>query len=133
VVIQPPVYPPFASSVRANGRTLIENPIVETPDGYRIDFDDLDRKLAGARLLLFCNPHNPTGRVLTRDELTKVGELCCKHNVLIISDEIHSDLVQKPYHHTHIARNFEAFCRSMGLTPIDVACNQSAQAITSSL
>ncbi len=103
VVIQPPVYPPFAATIKANDRELVTNPLTLTEEGYRIDFEDLDRKLQGAKMLLFCNPHNPTGRVYTREELLKVGELCIKHNVNIVSDEIHSDLIQKPYHHIHIA------------------------------
>lgn len=103
VVIQPPVYPPFARMINANGRKLISNPLVYNDGRYEIDFDDLDRKLEGAKALLFCNPHNPTGRVFSRQELEEVGRLCMKHNVYIISDEIHCDIVQKPYHHTHIA------------------------------
>ena len=103
VVIQPPVYPPFARVIKSNGRHLIENPLRETPEGYRMDFDDLDRKLKGAKALLFCNPQNPTGRVFTREELEAVGELCIKHDVVLISDEIHCDLIQKPYRHIHVA------------------------------
>lgn len=103
VVIQPPVYPPFAATIRANGRRVVENPVRLTAKGFEIDFDDLDHKLADAKLLLFCNPHNPTGRVFTHAELERVGELCIKHDVLIISDEIHSDLILKPHIHTHIA------------------------------
>lgn len=103
VVIQPPVYPPFAQTIRANGRRIVENPMRLTDGGFEIDFDDLDRKLAEAKLLLFCNPHNPTGRVFTRAELERVGELCLKHDVLIVSDEIHSDLIHKPHRHIHIA------------------------------
>ncbi len=103
VVIQPPVYPPFAAMISANGRRIVNNPMKFTGGRFEIDFEELDRCLAGARALLFCNPHNPTGRVFSREELEKVGELCLKHNVVIISDEIHSDLIQKPYLHTHIA------------------------------
>lgn len=104
VVIMPPVYHPFAQVIKANERKLLNNPLKRDSDGYyTIDFDDLDRKLAEAKLLLFCNPHNPTGRVFTRDELLRVGELCARHNVIILSDEIHSDLIMKPHKHTHIA------------------------------
>ncbi len=103
VVIQPPVYPPFAQVVKANGRKVVDNPLKLNGGRYEIDFDDLDRKLAGARVLLFCNPHNPTGRVFSREELIRVGELCERHGVAVISDEIHSDLIQKPYRHTHLA------------------------------
>lgn len=103
VVIQPPVYHPFANTIKLNGRKVISNPLRETPDGYQIDFDDLDRKLAQARALILCNPHNPTGRVFTRDELLRIGQLCQKHDVVIIADEIHSDFVYAPNEHLHIA------------------------------
>ncbi len=103
VVINPPVYPPFAAQIKANGRKVVNSPLVVKDGKYRFDFDDLDRKLAGAKVLLFCSPHNPTGRVFSREELTRVGELCCKHNVYIVSDEIHSDLAHKPHKHIHIA------------------------------
>ena len=104
VVIQPPVYPPFARMILNNGRTLVNNPLRMDERGhFVVDFEDLDRKLEGAKILLFCNPHNPTGRVFTREELMRIGELCIRHDVCILSDEIHSDLIQKPYHHLHIA------------------------------
>lgn len=103
VVINPPVYPPFAAQINANKRKVVNSPLVVKDGKYRFDFDDLDRKLAGARALLFCSPHNPTGRVFSREELISVGELCCKHNVYIISDEIHSDLAHRPHKHIHIA------------------------------
>lgn len=111
VVIQPPVYPPFARVTRSNGRQLVENPLRETPNGYEMDFEDLDRKLAGAKALLFCNPQNPTGRVFTREELERVGELCVKHDVILISDEIHCDLIQSPHRHVHIASLSEEVAR----------------------
>lgn len=104
VVIQPPVYPPFATTILANGRTLINNPLIRNGAGdYRIDFDDLDRKLNGAKIFVLCNPHNPTGRMFTKDELLRMGELCIKHNVIIVSDEIHSDLTLNNRRHIHIA------------------------------
>jgi cystathionine beta-lyase len=103
IVIQPPVYGPFRMMTEENGRQVITNPLRAVGDGYEMDFDDLDRKLAGARAMILCNPHNPVGRVFTEDELRRVGELCEKHDVTIISDEIHSDLILAPYQHTHIA------------------------------
>lgn len=103
VVIMRPSYPPFAHMIEANGRRVIDSPLKWNGQQYEMDFEDLDRKLAGAKALLFCNPHNPTGRVFSPQELQRVGELCCKHDVYIVSDEIHSDLIQKPYRHTHIA------------------------------
>lgn len=103
IVIQPPVYPPFAATINNNNRKIINNPLVVKDGKYEIDFEDLDKKLADAKMLMFCNPHNPTGRVFTREELLKVGELCVKHDVYIVSDEIHADLIHKPHKHIHIA------------------------------
>jgi cystathionine beta-lyase len=103
IVIQSPVYPPFRGMIEANGRKVITNPLRVVGDRFEMDFDDLDRKLADARAIILCNPHNPVGRVWSESELKRVGELCVKHNVLIISDEIHCDLVYLPAHHTHIA------------------------------
>lgn len=103
IVINTPVYPPFARMIKANGRRIIESPMVDNGDGYIFDFEDLEKKLARSKALLFCNPHNPTGRVYTREELEHVAALCVKHNIVVISDEIHSDLLFKPHKHIHIA------------------------------
>jgi cystathionine beta-lyase len=103
IVIQPPVYHPFRGMIEANERKVINNPLRQVGDRFEMDFDDLDRKLAGARAIILCNPHNPVGRVWTEDDLRCVGELCVKHDVTIISDEIHSDLVFAPARHCHIA------------------------------
>ena len=109
VVIQPPVYHPFARQTRLNERVVINNPVRLVGDRYEIDFEDLDRKLDGAKIFLMSNPHNPTGRVFTREELTRIGELCVKHDVLILADEIHSDLIYRPNKHIHIASLDERF------------------------
>ncbi len=103
VVIQPPVYPPFARMTAYNDRTVVNNPLVEVNGRYEIDFDDLDRKLSQARILILSNPHNPTGRVFTPDELRRMGEMCISHDVIILSDEIHSDIMNPSLRHTHIA------------------------------
>lgn len=105
VVIQPPVYHPFGNTIRYNHRTVLNNPLIQDPatGEYRIDFGDLDQKLAQAKAFILCNPHNPTGRVFTREELLKIGELCKKHDVTIISDEIHCDFIFQPHEHIHIA------------------------------
>lgn len=94
VVIQPPVYFPFFDLVRNNERELGEAPLLKEDDHYRIDFDVLEEELAkpGTRILLFCSPQNPVGRVWTREELKRVGELCERYDVLILSDEIHQDI-----------------------------------------
>ena len=109
VVIQPPVYHPFARQVRLNDRVVVNNPMREAQGRFEIDFEDLDRKLSGAKIFLMSNPHNPTGRVFTREELIRIGGLCVKHDVLILSDEIHSDLVFDPHRHLRIAALDERF------------------------
>ena len=104
IVIQTPVYPPFFNAVTDNGRTLVENPLIEKNGYYTIDFDNLEQKLADdAKMFIFCNPHNPVGRVWNKSELSRIAELCVKYNVKLISDEIHSDLIFKHNKHTYIA------------------------------
>lgn len=96
VIVQGPVYNCFFSSIRNNGCEMVSNSLIYNKEElhYEIDFDDLERKLAHerARLMLLCNPHNPGGRVWTRDELTRVAELCHKYGVRVVSDEIHCEL-----------------------------------------
>lgn len=103
VVIQPPVYPPFARTILANNRVVVNNPLINTGDSWEIDFEDLDKKLEGAKLFILCSPHNPTGKVYTFEELKRIGELCLKHNVYIVSDEIHADLILGDNNFIHIA------------------------------
>lgn len=103
ILIQPPVYPAFSYSIENNGRRVVNNPMIEVDGRFEVDFEDMDRKLADSKVFLLCNPHNPSGRVFTHQELRRMGELCIKHNVYIVSDEIHSDLVFKPNRHIHIA------------------------------
>lgn len=94
VLIQPPVYPPFANSVTGNGRQLVSNPLVLQGDQYGIDFQDMEHKIVDntVKLFILCSPHNPVGRVWAPDELKKMADICLKHDVLIVSDEIHQDL-----------------------------------------
>jgi cystathionine beta-lyase len=103
VVIQPPVYHPFRQMIEANGRRVVNNPLRLVGDRFEMDFDDLDCKLADAKAIILCNPHNPVGRVWREEELRQIGELCVKHEVTIIADEIHADLVFAPARHCHIA------------------------------
>ncbi len=106
IVIQQPVYFPFFSTVLDNGRQLLENDLIEKDNYYTIDFEDLEKKLSDskAKVLLTSNPHNPVGRVWTEDELNKMLELCKKHDVLLLSDEIHSDLIFKGHKHIPAAK-----------------------------
>lgn len=103
VLIQPPVYFPFFSVVRNHGRELIENPLRNDNGVYSMDFGDLESKLQKARMMFLCSPHNPTGNVWPVEVLKKVGELCLKYNVILVSDEIHSDLILPGYRHVPTA------------------------------
>lgn len=98
VIVQTPVYPPFTGSIQNNGRTVIENPLKCENGVYTMDFDDLEKKAPHAKMLMLCSPHNPVGRVWTRDELRRLGEICKKHDLYVLSDEIHFDL---DYQHGH--------------------------------
>ena len=95
VLIQTPVYDCFFSSIRNNDCEIVESPLVRTTDSYAIDFDDMERKVSDPALKVFvlCNPHNPAGRVWTREELTRMNDICMRHGVRVISDEIHCELV----------------------------------------
>ena len=94
VLINTPVYPPFARSVKLNNRRLITNSLVEKDGLFEIDFDQLEKQLVeeDVKLYILCNPHNPGGRVWEKEVLEKIGTLCQKHGVLLVSDEIHQDL-----------------------------------------
>lgn len=92
VIIQTPVYPPFSRTVLANGRTLLENPLKYENGTYTMDFENLEEQAKQAKLLLLCSPHNPVGRVWTEAELKKLGEICQRYHLFVLSDEIHFDL-----------------------------------------
>lgn len=96
VLVQQPVYYPFSSVIRNNGRKLVNNPLVQDEDGnYHMDLNDFEDKIVKeeVKLVILCNPHNPVGRAWNRQELTRLSDICLKHNVLIVSDEIHADFV----------------------------------------
>jgi cysteine-S-conjugate beta-lyase len=105
IIIQSPVYHPFFRIIKNNGRQVVENLLINDQGYYRMDFEQLDQQLADprVRMMILCSPHNPVGRVWTREELARLGELCLKHDVLVISDEIHSDLVYSWAKHTPYA------------------------------
>jgi len=93
-VVQTPIYPPFLSAVEETGRRLVENRLVARDGGFEIDLDALDAGIdAGTRVLMLCNPHNPSGRVFTRSELESLAEIVLRHDLVVIADEIHCDLV----------------------------------------
>ena len=101
VLIQSPVYYPFYEVIRDNDRRIVENPLKLQNGHYAMDFEDLEKKLAGEKikLMFLCSPHNPVGRVWTKEELRKIGELIRKYQVLLVSDEIHCDLVRPGFVH----------------------------------
>jgi len=101
VMIQRPVYHPFSEVVNTNNRKLVNNALKYEDGRYVIDFEDFERKIAdnGVKLFILCSPHNPVGRVWTREELEKMGDICLKYNCLVVSDEIHSDFVFAPHRH----------------------------------
>lgn len=105
VIVFSPVYHVFGRIVRANGRQLIESPLVQLGGRYHMDLQGLEARLTGnERILLFCSPHNPGGRVWTKGELIEVAAFCGKHNLLLISDEVHNDLVFAPAKHEVLAK-----------------------------
>lgn len=111
VIIQSPVYPPFHHAAKSHDRKLVYNPLIIGESHYEMDFDLLDKQARTAKLMILCNPHNPVGRCWTRDELLRVGEICLKNNVLVISDEIHCDLVLPGFKHTPFASIDEEFAQ----------------------
>lgn len=100
VVIQPPVYYPFRRGVEDNGCRVLVNRLRRDGDRYRMDLEDLERKLPEAKLLILCSPHNPVGQVWSADELRALAELCLRYGVIVVSDEIHFDLVFSGHAHT---------------------------------
>lgn len=92
ILIQSPVYHVFYYVIEDNNRKVLENELIYEDGKYRIDFDDLDEKLSRVKLMILCNPHNPIGKIWSEEDLSKISELCKKHDVILISDEIHCDL-----------------------------------------
>jgi cystathionine beta-lyase len=104
VIVQPPVYFPFFSAVTTGNRQLVENPLRQVGNRYEIDFGHLEQcAAAGVRLMLFCSPHNPVGRVWSKDELLELLRIARRHDITILSDEIHADLVYPGEHHIVLA------------------------------
>lgn len=104
VVVQTPVYYPFFHAVERNGRRLVRNPLAADGGSYRMDLADLERRIdERTRLLILCSPHNPVGRVWRREELAQLGEVCARRDLLVLSDEIHMDLVLPGRRHVPLA------------------------------
>lgn len=113
VLVQTPVYNCFFSSIRNNGCEVLASPLVYENTTFTVDFDDLERKASdpSVKVMLLCNPHNPAGRVWTRDELRRIGEICIRNGVWVVSDEIHCELVFPGHTYTPFASLSEEFLR----------------------
>lgn len=103
IIIQSPVYPPFHHAVTEHGRKLVYNKLIYGEKGYEMDYELLEQQAKTAKMLILCNPHNPVGRCWTREELQRLSEICLRNDVLVISDEIHCDLVLPGYKHVPYA------------------------------
>lgn len=113
IIIQTPVYSPFFDVVNNNNRELVLNPLKLVDGNYVMDYESLEEAAkSGAKMLLLCNPHNPVGRVWTRDELVRLGEICLKYGVRVVSDEIHSDLIYKGNKHVPFGMISEDFFKN---------------------
>ena len=114
IIVQPPVYYPFYNSIESNGRRVLYNPLKLTNNRYEMDFDDLEIKAkdSNARIMILCSPHNPVGRVWTKDELSILGDICIDNGVLVISDEIHSDITYPGIVHTNFASISDKFANN---------------------
>lgn len=114
IIVQSPVYRRFFEVITPNGRQVLNNPLLLKNGKYTIDFDDFEKKARDSRAKLFflCNPHNPVGRVWSREEIIKLGKICIKNNIIIVSDEIHSDLIYKGYKHVVFASISEEFAQN---------------------
>jgi len=111
ICVQQPVYYPFSASVQRTGRALLVNRLVCKDGRYTIDFEDFENKIKQAKLFILCNPHNPVGRVWTRDELFRMGEICLRYGVTVVSDEIHQDIVFPPDKHRIFASLDDQFAK----------------------
>ena len=111
VIVQPPVYNCFFSSIRNNGCVMLQSRLVQNGLSWSMDFDDLEAKAADpdAKVMILCNPHNPAGRVWTEEELRRVGDICLRHNVFVVSDEIHCELTYPEHDYTPFASLGEEF------------------------
>ncbi|WP_338472240.1 MalY/PatB family protein [Niallia sp. XMNu-256] len=126
VIIQRPVYPPFTRSIIESGRKVINNPLRYDENGYySIDFEDFEEKAKdeNTKMFILCNPHNPTGRIFKTEELKKISQICADHNVLIVADEIHGDLIRREQTFVPIAKVAEQNDHIITFTAINKTFN----------
>ena len=121
-LILTPVYYPFYRAIKLNGRTVVESPLKLESGRYEVDFDDFEEKAKQYKMFILCSPHNPVGRVWSEGELRRLGELCLKNHVLVISDEIHCDLIQPPFRHIPFPSLGEEFARN---SVVGTACSKT--------
>lgn len=113
IMIQEPVYSPFNSIVKANDRELVISPLIKEENGnYVMNYAEIEANIKGVKLFILCNPHNPVGRVWTKEELIKLGDICIRNNVKVISDEIHCDIILKGHKHTPFGSISEEFAQN---------------------
>ena len=114
IIVQNPAYPPFFFAIKNNNRRKLLNPLILNDDRYTMDFNDLKKKVKDplAKILILCNPHNPSGRVWKREELIQLGEICLEQNILVLADEIHCDLIYPGYKHLPFASISEDFAQN---------------------
>ncbi len=111
VMMTPPVYSPFFNVTECTGRKVVFSPLVERDGRFHIDWDDFERKIQGCKVFILCHPHNPGGRVWSKEELCRLADICEKAGVVVISDEIHADLTHAPFKHLPFATVSEAAAR----------------------
>ena len=135
IVIQPPTFGPFKRAVLNNGRQLVENPLKLVEGRYVMDYDDLEKKIDGrTKMIILCSPHNPVGRVWTKSELEQLVEVCWRRDILIVSDEIHSDLILGKIKHTCTASiSDEAMQRTVTLIAPNKTFNLAGLATASAI
>lgn len=135
VIVQPPVFFEFRIAIRECKRKLVKNPLIKNADSYEMDFENLEEEAAKSRnkMLILCNPHNPVGRVWSREELQRVGEICFKHNVLVISDEIHADITYKNYSFTPFSEAVSEEIKQQSFTCISPAKTFNIASVTDAL
>jgi cystathionine beta-lyase len=112
IIVQPPVYFPFFDAIEKNGRKVVVNQLIYKEQSYQIDFDDLNNKAKESKMIFLCSPHNPVSRCWTKDELRELAKICIKNNLIIISDEIHNDLVLPGFKHYPTAALSEEIAKS---------------------